>query len=132
VKKSAISILALVSIALGAAAPAFADNDYATMAKDTAMFPVRALALGSGVLFGTPIAILRCAATRTTGFTRSGAEAIGGKSSLPCLVLASPLTVPFGLLAGTAEGCYYGPKHAIENCLEHPFSKDSFSLGEME
>jgi hypothetical protein len=130
VKKSAASILALVTVAVASALPALADdNDYTTMAKNTAMFPVRTLALGSGMVVGCPVAVLRRVSNRCIEYTGNMADKIGGKNNLPPVLFASVLGVPFGLVAGSAEGMYYGGKNAITNCVEHPFSKDSFSLG---
>lgn len=129
-KKSAISILTLVTLAIGSSLPALADDDYKGMAKNTAMFPVRTLALGSGVVVGTPIAVTRRVSNRCIGYTQTFADQIGGKEHLPPVLFASVLGVPFGLLAGSAEGVYFGGKNAISNCVEHPFSKESFSLGD--
>jgi len=129
VKKSALSILSLVAIAALSTLPASADNDYGTIAKNTAMFPVRTLALGSGLVVGTPVAVVRRVSSRCIEYTGNMADKIGGKGNLPPVLFASVLGVPFGVVAGSAEGVYYGGKNAINNCVEHPFSKDSFSLG---
>ncbi len=128
-KKSAISVLSLVALTASVCLPAFADQDYTTMAKNTAMFPVRTLALGTGVVVGTPIAVVRRVSNRCIEYTGNMADKIGGKKSLPPVLFASLLGVPIGIVSGSAEGIYYGGKNAITNCVEHPFSKDSFSLG---
>jgi hypothetical protein len=130
VKKTAISILALVTLASVSSLPASAENDFGGMAKSTAMFPVRTAALGAGLVVGTPVAILRRVSNRCTEYTGNFADKIGGKDNLPPVLFASILGVPFGLVSGTAEGVYFGGKNAISNCVEHPFSKDSFSLGD--
>lgn len=127
-KKSAFSFLALVALATSSL-PAFADSDYGTIAKNTAMLPVRTLALGSGLAIGCPVAVLRRVSNRCIEYTGNMADKIGGKDNLPPVLFAGVLGVPFGLIAGSAEGVYYGGKNAINNCVEHPFSKDSFSLG---
>lgn len=131
-KKSIISALALVAVSVMTSLPAFAEheNNYSEMAKNTAMFPVRTLALGSGIVIGTPIAIVRRVSNRCIEYTGNMADKIGGKNSLPPVLFASVLGVPFGLIAGTAEGVYYGGKNAIDNCVEHPLSKDLISLGD--
>ena len=128
-KKPTISLLALVTSVAAFAAPAFADTDYSGMAKNTAMFPVRALALSSGLVVGTPIAVVRRVSVRCIEYTGNMADKIGGKNNLPPVLFASVLGVPFGLASGSAEGVFYGGKNAISNCVEHPFSKESFSLG---
>jgi hypothetical protein len=102
------------------------------MAKNTAMFPVKALAVGAGLVVGTPVAVVRQTAERSMGITGDFADKIGGKDSLPPVLFASVLGVPFGLLVGSAEGVYFGGKNAIQHGVEKPFSKESFSLGELE
>jgi len=131
VKKSTFSALFLLALGLGSALPASADESK-EMLKNVGMFPVRTLALGAGLLVGTPIAISRRTADRCSEYTGNFADKIGGKDHLPPVLFASVLGVPFGVIAGTSEGVYLGGKNAIANCVEKPFSKESFSLGELE
>lgn len=98
------------------------------MAKNAAMFPVKALAIGSGTVVGIPIAITRRASSRSIEFTQSFADQIGGHEHIMPNVFAMTMGVPFGLLVGTGEGVYYGGKNAIVNGSEKPFSLASFSL----
>lgn len=128
-KKTAISILALVTLASVSSLPASAENDFGGMAKSTAMFPVRTVALGAGLVVGTPVAVVRRVSNRCIEYTSNFADKIGGKDNLPPVLFASMMGVPFGIISGSAEGVYFGGKNAISNCVEHPFSKDSFSLG---
>lgn len=128
-KHRAISILALLTSVAACAGPALAETDFNGMAKNTAMFPVRTLALGSGLVVGCPVAVVRRVSNRCIEYTGNMADKIGGKNNLPPVLFASVLGVPFGVVAGSAEGVYYGGKNAISNCIEHPFSKESFSLG---
>lgn len=112
------------------ALPARADsvND---MAKNTAMFPVKVVAVGSAAAVGTPIAVTRQVCVRIREFTGEFADKIGGKEDFPPNLFASVLSIPFGTLVGTAEGLYMGPKNAVKHGVEKPFSQDSFSLGEI-
>ncbi|MBX9690074.1 MAG: hypothetical protein K2X27_25410 [Candidatus Obscuribacterales bacterium] len=111
--------------------PARADsvND---MAKNTALFPVKILAVSSAAVVGTPIAVTRQVAVRIREFTGTFADNIGGKEDFPPNLFASVLSIPFGTIVGTAEGLYYGPKNAVEKGIEKPFSQASFSLGDMD
>lgn len=113
------------------ALPAQADsvND---MAKNSAMFPLKAVAIGSAAVVGTPIAVTRQVAVRIREFTGTFADNIGGKEDFPPNLFASFLSVPFGTIVGSAEGLYYGPKNAVVHGVEKPFSQASFSLGEID
>lgn len=117
-------------ISVMSALPARADsvND---MAKNTAMFPVKVLAVGTAAAVGTPIAVTRQVAVRIREFTGEFADKIGGKEDFPPNLFASVLSIPFGTLVGAAEGMYYGPKNAVVHGVEKPFSQDSFSLGDI-
>lgn len=130
-KKLTVSALALTIAALAQSAPAQAD-DAKTMAKNTAMVPVRTLGFGCAAVIGTPIAIARRTAVRVRGITGDFADQIGGKEHMPPVVGAAVLGVPFGILTGTSEGIFYGMKNAINEGFNKPFSEDSFSLGELE
>ena len=113
-----------VCISLTSFLPAMADDSL----KGAAMIPVRLLAFGVGAVVGTPIAVLRKTCENTT--TMSGE--IGGKDN-PALRGASALAIlPFAVFKGGLEGLYYGTANSWANSSEHPFSKDSFSLGEMK
>jgi len=124
------AILAIAALVFGsAAAPASADEPK-EMLKTTAMFPVRTLGVGAGLVLGTPIAVTRQVAEQTIGITGTFADKIGGKEHLPPVLFASILGVPFGVLTGSAEGVYFGGKNAIVHGSEKPFGKESFSLAE--
>lgn len=126
-----MSALFAFALTTGSLLPACADEPSA-MLKNTAMLPVRTLGLGAGLVLGTPVAVVRQTAERSIGFTGTFADKIGGKDSLPPVLFASVLGVPFGVLCGSSEGLYFGGKNAIVHGTQHPFSKESFSLGELE
>lgn len=119
----------LASVLLQAPARADSVND---MAKNTAMFPLKILAVGSAAAVGTPIAVTRQVAVRIREFTGTFADKIGGKEDFPPNLFASVLSIPFGTLVGAAEGLYYGPRNAVVHGVEKPFSQASFSLGDMD
>ncbi len=113
------------------ALPARADsvND---MAKNSAMFPVKILAVSSAAVVGTPIAVTRQVAVRIRNFTGTFADHIGGKDDFPPNLFASVASIPIGTVVGVAEGLYYGPKNAVSHGVEKPFSQASFSLGDID
>ena len=124
-------LAASLLISAFAALPAQADsvND---MAKNTAMFPLKAVAIGSAAVVGTPIAVTRQVAVRIREFTGTFADNIGGKEDFPPNLFASIASVPFGTIVGVGEGLYYGPKNALVHGLDKPFSQASFSLAEID
>ena len=111
--------------------PAQADS-VGDMAKNSAMLPLKAVAVGSAAVVGTPIAVTRQVAVRIREFTGTFADNIGGKEDFPPNLFASFASVPFGTIVGVAEGLYYGPKNAVVHGVEKPFSQSSFSLGEID
>lgn len=126
VKKSLSMLLAALAIAT--CSPANAE-DTKEMAKNAALFPVKAAAVGAGMVVGIPVAITRRSSNRCIEFTQSFADKIGGKEHIPPSVIASVLGMPFGLLVGTGEGIYYGGKNAIDGGSgEKPFGLATFSL----
>ncbi|MBI4533384.1 MAG: hypothetical protein HY711_05495 [Candidatus Melainabacteria bacterium] len=130
-KKFALSTVALAAVLLSSVLPVSAE-DAKEMMQNAAMFPVKALGVGAGLVLGTPIAVTRCTASKTREYTGTFADKIGGKEHAVPTAFAMVLSVPFGVLAGTSQGVYYGGKNAIAHGSEKPFSKDSFSLGDLE
>jgi len=96
------------------------------VAKALVMTPVRLVAFGVGAVVGTPIAILRKSYSNTmaTAQGKSDNKFMQAGAYLVCL--------PVGIFTGTLEGAYLGTKNSWMNSSEHPFGKDSFSLGEMK
>ncbi|MBI1269805.1 hypothetical protein GC174_05180 [bacterium] len=125
--KSLTSLMVATGIIAASAAPCLA-ADAQEMAKGYAMFPVKALAIGTGTVVGIPIAITRRASSRSVEFTQNFADQIGGHENIVPSAFAMLMGVPFGLLVGTGEGVYYGGKNGIVNGYESPFSLSSFSL----
>ncbi len=123
-----IGLLALLALTLNSA-PAFAESE-GTMAKQALMLPVRMVAMGSGMVMGIPVAIVRRSGARSVGFTESFADNIGGKEHMIPMGMASLMGVPFGVMVGTAEGVYSGGRNYISHGWEKPFSLESFSMGE--
>lgn len=121
------------SLLVGAACtPSMAadDDKFMAMAKGTAWFPVRVASVAAGCVFGTPVAMTRRTAVRIRTINEQSADKIGGHEHFPPNLFAAFFSVPAGTLIGVAEGAYYGPKNAISQCMEHPFSKDTFTMGD--
>jgi hypothetical protein len=94
--------------------------------------PERAAAFTTGVLFGTPVAILR----------RTHMEIMQGEHDLigdydtwwKKAVFVFPglfLAVPFGGISGCGSGAMYSVRNAWKGSGDEPFGKDSFSLGDV-
>lgn len=133
-KKSLYTLLAALALTSTLSGPAKAE-DSKEMATNAAWFPVKAVLVGSGMVVGIPVAITRRCSNRCLEYTRNFADNIGGKEHIPPMFFASFMGIPFGLIAGTAEGVYYGGKNAIVNGAgEKPFQLATFSLepGELE
>jgi hypothetical protein len=107
------------------AAPAFA-AEAPDVAKALVLTPLRLVAFSAGAVIGTPIAVLRksYANTHETFSSKSDNKVMAAGTALAAL--------PVGIFTGTLEGVFLGTKNSWMNSTEHPFGKDSFSLGEMK
>jgi hypothetical protein len=123
-KKSAMSLL-IISILIGALQPAYADEGGM---KGVFMVPVKIIAFGTGAVLGTPVAVVR----KVSSNTKSAVESAGKTENPVFKGLAYLVALPVGLLKGGIEGAYWGTANAYKHSGDNPFSKDSFSLGEME
>ena len=125
-RKQFAAFLTALAATTALAAPAHADND---SVKGVMMIPVRLVAFAAGAVIGTPIAIVR----KTAQNTGDMSESLSGKSENPLVKGVAGLAIlPFAVFKGGLEGAYYGTANSWKNSSEHPFSKDSFSMGEME
>jgi hypothetical protein len=128
VRKLHTLLSAALMLGMAGGAPALA-ADNAGMVQTAAWFPVQAAGVATAWVFGTPICIVRRSTVRIHDWTSEYADKIGGHDHFPPVFFASLLAVPFGAVAGTGEGLYYGGRNAITHGVEHPFSMDSFSMG---
>src|SRR5271170_133026 len=118
---------------------ALADDQPAPPASDAKPAPAgkaadgnvakRMAAFLTGVVVGTPIAVVR----KTIQCTVSDTKELVGENRNPFfLVPAGMLAFPWGLFSGGVEGLYDGVADSWVNSADKPFSKESFSLGEMK
>ncbi len=85
----------------------------------------------TGVVFGTPIAVVR----------RTGIEIVQGERDLigdadswykkAAYVFPGFLAVPYGAISGGVGGTLYGVKNAWAGSAHEPFGKEAFSLDEI-
>ncbi|MGH9551891.1 MAG: hypothetical protein ACRD3W_21075 [Terriglobales bacterium] len=130
-KKSLALSLALAVCAVGAITPAQADDtSLKGCAVNAVMLPVKAVGIGTGMIVGVPMAILRRSSNRCIECTETGADHLGGREHGPPMVLAAVLGYPMGMIVGTGEGLYAGTRNAIQHGSEKPFSLASMSLAD--
>jgi hypothetical protein len=134
VKRSNLVALALSSfIALGAIAPAFADDDTGLdKAVNGSLIVSRVGGLGAGLFFGVPIAIMRQTTSSYKSMTNGAADKVGGHDFAPSCALASIVTLPAALVVGPLKGTYTGTKNAVVHGFNEPFAAGSFSVGKLE
>jgi hypothetical protein len=91
-------------------------------------FPRTAASFTAGVFLGTPVAMVRKSKEEVV----SMAKDITDNSKNPLyLGLAGSLALPFGAWAGTLDGAISSMKNSALYSVDRPFSKDSFSLGDL-
>jgi hypothetical protein len=85
------------------------------------------VAATAAIVVGTPIAT-----TRITGKSINSIFHEYDGDSFSYKFWGRPFCLPVGILAGTIKGCIVGPKNAIRYAKEKPFSKESFSLKDLQ
>ncbi|MBX9689109.1 MAG: hypothetical protein K2X27_20540 [Candidatus Obscuribacterales bacterium] len=106
------------------------DGDKKKSASKTDL-ATRLASFTTGVVFGTPIAIVR----------RTGMEIAQGERDLigeadtwykkVAMVFPGFIAVPYGAVSGGVGGCVYSVKNAWTGSGDAPFGKESFSLGDI-
>lgn len=117
------ALASALAIVASTAAPALAEGGNPVIG--VAMWPVKAVAMTTRAVVGTPIAITRYVAKESVASTKNIA---GDKGNPVVLAGAGLLGVPIGLFVGGIEGMYYGPANAYSKTDR----KEAFSLGEIE
>lgn len=95
------------------------------------LLPARTVGFASALALGTPVAVVRASAEKSRDVIEGLLQSSDTESSgvLPAVV-AGIVGLPVGILVGAPEGLYHGCKNAINNCGDHPFSKEAYSLGD--
>lgn len=132
VKRSMFALLSLC-IAFGTFAPAFADDDGGLdKAVQGSLLPIRIAGVGTGLVVGCPIAVVRETGRTYVHLTSGAADKVGGHTSAPSCVLAQFFAAPASLVVGPAKGMYLGSKNAIVHGFNEPFNPESMTLGKLE
>lgn len=111
------------------ASPEKCDDGSTPAPKAHVNVPLRLASFAAGAVAGTPIAVVRKCKEEMINATVISAE--DSKNPLR-LTLAGIMGVPFGLWSGIFDGAYSGLKTSLIYSGEKPFSKDTFSLGELK
>lgn len=130
--KTKIAGLLSALCAASMVAPAMAasgDSDAMDKVMQVSEFPVRVAGVGTGIVLGTPVAILRQSVHSYMQMTNPVADKIGGHDCGLSCGAASLVTIPASLVKGTVLGSYYGVKNGMVDGFSTPFNTSSFSLG---
>lgn len=124
-RKVMLSTLAAFLMAGVVQAPSHADAG--EMGKALIKFPITMTSFAAGTAVGTPIAIMRKSMSNTK-------ETYGNYSDGGFVKKSGGMVIApgVGVVKGSAQGIMIGPKNAWSNSSEHPFSKDVFSLGDLD
>ncbi len=133
--------LAFTIFIVGSAVPAIAADGATTESKPASApakksggrggasnFAARSASFAAGVVFGTPIAIVRKTGQEIVQGTK---DLVGDTGNWLLLAPAGVIATPFGCVSGGAGGVLSGIKNARTGSADEPFSKDAFSLGDM-
>jgi hypothetical protein len=91
-------------------------------------FPVTLTSIAAGTAIGTPIAMIR----KSAADTKECCDKLSDNGGMIKKAGASVIALPVGIVKGTVQGAILGPKNAFKNSGENPFSKDCFSMGDLD
>jgi hypothetical protein len=104
--------------------PVFADSD---IEKTVCKVPLSAASMATGTVVGTPIGIIR-----KTGSQYVGCVKEFKKDSNTYKFWGALYSAPVAAVAGPIKGTICGAKNAIHYSVAKPFSREAFSLGNIE
>lgn len=125
-RKALLSTLAAFLLVGTVQAPSNADAG--EMAKKAFKVPIVLTSFAAGTAVGTPIAIGR----KSMSNTKETCDNLAGDGGMIKKGACSVVAVPVGVGKGTFQGVIIGPKNAWKNSSEKPFSKDVFSLADLD
>ena len=124
--KIATSIM-LASALIGTmVAPTFAADD--DTFQNICFFPVRVAGLGVGSVVGVPLGAVKDGVRGAEKSTKWVAGKLGNEDGVYQQWFGAILGGPFGLVGGSAYGCFDGLWHGMKTGYEKPFSKDAFTF----
>ncbi len=123
--KKQLALLGALAVVGGVAMPANA-ADKGEMLTTVAMVPVKTVALVTGAVFGTPVAVVR----KVTEESIDATKTVAHSDSPFMLGAASVIGVPIGVFKGGIEGLWLGSYNSYSN-NDKPFCLESFSMGDM-
>jgi hypothetical protein len=94
--------------------------------KSACAAPVVVAGAITGIIFGTPIAI-----ARMSGRSMSAIYHEYDNDPVCWQFWGRPVALPLGLVEGTIKGCIIGPRNAFRHAKDKPFSRDAFSLEDL-
>lgn len=126
--RSSLAAVISLCMAIGIVSPALADDEALNKVVDGSLMVTRVGGVGTGVVVGTPVAVVRDSVKYYTHWTPAFAEHVGGKECGPCMGLVSLVTLPSALVWGGVTGVFHGTKNGVTKGFEEPFHPKSFSV----
>jgi hypothetical protein len=109
-----------------------ASNSTLNAGSKIARLPLAAASFVVGSVVGTPIAMARHSADEIDHAAKGMTQGMHHPWFIPFFSIVGPTALALGGLGGALEGPWYAIENSGANCIDKPFSKESFSLGEME
>jgi len=134
--KTAFALSIVAALALTSAMPAFAagpegKSSSSEFLKESAMFPVKIMAVGTAFAVGTPISVVRSEVNRLGQYTEAFVDEGTTKDGSLGLMLASVPGEVLHTVSTVGEGIWRGGEHALSG-WDKPFSAASFSLEDQD
>lgn len=133
--------IVLMAILAIQAVPAYAKDGFSSTPeqiaenhiRQTALIPMKLASIASGVVIGTPIAIVRCEAKRMDMYAKSFDKEFQRNDNWITPTMAASIPGQTLRVAGTVgEGLVNGVGNALLGSMEAPFSETVYSLKKLE
>jgi|GEM_PF-1307477 hypothetical protein len=133
--------IVLMAILAIQAVPAYAKDGFSSTPeqiaenhiRQTALIPMKLASFASGVVIGTPIAIVRCEAKRMDMYAKSFDKEFQRNDNWITPTMAASIPGQTLRVAGTVgEGLVNGVGNALLGSMEAPFSETVYSLKKLE
>lgn len=104
-----------------------------SLGQTAVKLPVAAASFVVASIVGTPISMARHSADELSHATKGTINGMRSPFSAPVMVVVGPLAIASSIIGGTViEGPWTAMETSWAYAMDKPFSKDAFSLGELE
>jgi hypothetical protein len=124
-KKLATAALVVSTLVGMTVSPSYADDD---TFQSIVQFPVRVVGTGVGTVVGVPLGAVKDGVKGYIMSTKWVAEKLGDEDGTYQTWWGAVFGGPFGLVGGSAYGCFDGAVHGMKSGYSDPFGPDTWTF----